>query len=57
MSRRTIEFYDVDASTLTESGRKLLREYSGIPEDEINSHVEAMVSPRPLLKPSMSTPN
>ncbi|KAK0644352.1 hypothetical protein B0T16DRAFT_333808 [Cercophora newfieldiana] len=39
---RKIEFYDLDATALTEPGRKLLREYSGIPEAEINSHVEAM---------------
>jgi hypothetical protein len=45
---RKIEFYDLDASALTEPGRKLLREYSGIPDAEINSHVEAMV--RPILQ-------
>ena len=44
MASRTLEFYDLDASTLTEPGRRLLREYSGIPEGEINHHVEAIVS-------------
>jgi len=41
---RKIEFYDLDASALTEPGRKLLREYAGVPDDEINDHVEAIVS-------------
>ncbi|KAK3322624.1 hypothetical protein B0H66DRAFT_554854 [Apodospora peruviana] len=43
MASRKIEFYaEVEASVLTESARKLLREYSGIPDAKINSHVEAI---------------
>lgn len=32
------EIYDVDF------GRKLLREYSGIPDEDINNHIELIVS-------------
>ena len=38
-----LEFYTVDTTSLKDSARKLLHEYSGIPEDSINSHVEAIV--------------
>ncbi|KAK3356452.1 hypothetical protein B0T25DRAFT_589067 [Lasiosphaeria hispida] len=38
--RKTLDFYDLDASTLTDSAKKLLREYSGILEDEIRDHAE-----------------
>jgi hypothetical protein len=44
MNRRNIEFYDLDASTVKDSGRKLLCEYSGIPDNEIESHLESIVS-------------
>ncbi|KAK3385782.1 hypothetical protein B0H63DRAFT_560306 [Podospora didyma] len=44
--RRELSFYirsGVSASSvLTDSGRKLLREYSGIADDQIDGHVEAM---------------
>lgn len=45
MNRRDIKFYDLRASeTLTASARKLLREYSGIQDDEaIDKHVEDIV--------------
>ncbi|KAH8898667.1 hypothetical protein GQ53DRAFT_877703 [Thozetella sp. PMI_491] len=39
---QALGFYDLDASILGQSGRRLLREYSGIAEEEINSHVETM---------------
>ncbi len=29
---------------VVDSGRKLLREYSGIPDEDIDSHVEAIVN-------------
>ncbi|KAK5657240.1 hypothetical protein OQA88_3299 [Cercophora sp. LCS_1] len=40
--RKTLGFYTLDASTLRDSGRPLLREHAGIPEDDINQHVEAI---------------
>lgn len=42
------EIYDLD------SGRKLLREYSGISNEDVKSHVELIVSHKPLL-PSINT--
>lgn len=41
--RKTLAYYDVSASTVTEPRRRLLREYAGIPDDQIDSHVEAIV--------------
>jgi hypothetical protein len=41
---RKIEFYNLEASTIRGAGRELLRVYSGIPDEEIDSHVEAIVS-------------
>lgn len=41
---RKIEFYNLDVSTLNGPWRELLREYSGIPDGEVDGHVEAMVS-------------
>ena len=38
-----IGFYNIDASTLKEPARKLLNEYSGIPKEEIDDHVNALV--------------
>jgi len=45
MNRRDIKSYDLRASeTLTASARKLLREYSGIEDDEaMDKHVEDIV--------------
>jgi hypothetical protein len=40
---RKIEFYTLDASSLNGPWRELLREYSGIPDREVDGHVEAMV--------------
>jgi hypothetical protein len=40
---RKIEFYTLDASSLNGPWRELLREYSGIPDQEVDGHVEAMV--------------
>ena len=42
---RMPEAYGLDASCIKDSGRQLLREYSGFHDEEINSHVEAIVSP------------
>ncbi|KAK1760381.1 hypothetical protein QBC47DRAFT_4519 [Echria macrotheca] len=43
MNRRDINFYNLSAAeTLTEPARKLLREYAGIPDEEINNHVDAI---------------
>jgi hypothetical protein len=41
---RNMESFDRDASALQDSGRELLREYSGIRDEELDSHVEATVS-------------
>ena len=41
-----IEFYNLDPSTLKGSWRELLHEYSRIPDEEIDKHVEAIVSLR-----------
>jgi hypothetical protein len=41
---RKIEFYNLDASALNGPWRELLREYSGILDKEVDSHVEAIVS-------------
>jgi hypothetical protein len=38
-----IDFYN-DRPPMKDSARKLLREYSKIPEDEIDAHVEDIVS-------------
>jgi hypothetical protein len=40
---RTLDFYQVEASVVGEEARKLLHEYSKIPEDQIDSHVESIV--------------
>jgi hypothetical protein len=41
---RKIEFYNLNPSTLKGPWRELLLEYSGIPEEEIDGHVKAIVS-------------
>jgi hypothetical protein len=41
---RFIEFYDVNTSIVTERPRKLLREYSGIPDEEIEDWIAKIVS-------------
>jgi hypothetical protein len=38
-----IDFYD-DRPPMKDSARRLLREYAKIPEDEIDAHVESIVS-------------
>ena len=42
--QRMPELYGLDASCIKDSGRQLLREYSEINDEEINGHVEAIVS-------------
>jgi hypothetical protein len=42
---RFLEFYNVDASIVSEHPRKLLREYSKVPDEEVNSWIEQIVSP------------
>ena len=42
--QRMPELYGLDASCIKDSGRQLLREYSGISDEEINGHVETIVS-------------
>ncbi|KAK6087641.1 hypothetical protein SCUP234_01280 [Seiridium cupressi] len=42
MNPRTVDSYDLDALTLGELARELLREYSGISDNDINDHVEAI---------------
>jgi hypothetical protein len=44
VSAKRLAFYNIDASVVGEKSRKLLHEYSNIPEDEINAHVEKIVS-------------
>lgn len=39
------EIYDLD------SGRKLLHEYSGIPNEDVKNHVEVIVSCEHILSP------
>jgi hypothetical protein len=39
----TINDYKIDASTVGENARKLLEEYSKIPADQVNDHVEKIV--------------
>jgi hypothetical protein len=39
-----IEFYSLDPSSFKGPWRQLLLEYSGIPEEELNDHVETIVS-------------
>jgi hypothetical protein len=43
-NQKGIDVVSVNASVVQDSGRKLLLEYSGVPEKEINSHVETIVS-------------
>jgi hypothetical protein len=40
---RFIEFYNVDPSVVKERPRRLLREYSKIPNDEIENWIEQIV--------------
>src|ERR1700748_3547000 len=40
---RGLDFYQVEASVVGEEARKLLHEYSKIPEDQIDLHVENIV--------------
>ncbi|KAK9420690.1 putative Methyltransferase domain-containing protein [Seiridium unicorne] len=42
MNPRTVDSYDLDASILGEPARELLREYSGVSDNDINDHVEAI---------------
>jgi hypothetical protein len=39
----SLEFYTVKASSISADARRVLREYSKIPEDEIEKHVEVIV--------------
>ena len=41
---RKIEFYDLSVSTLKGPWRELLHDYSGIPIEEIDGHVQEIVS-------------
>jgi hypothetical protein len=41
---RKIEFYNLDPSSFKGSWRELLLGYSGIPGEEVNDHVEIIVS-------------
>lgn len=40
---RFIEFYNVEASVVMERPRKLLREYSQIPDEEIEGWIDQIV--------------
>ena len=40
---RNLGFYAVQPDIIRDSARKLLREYSHVPEDGIDAHVEAIV--------------
>jgi hypothetical protein len=42
--QRQTEVDGGDVSVLQDSGRKLLREYSGIRNDEMDNHIETIVS-------------
>jgi hypothetical protein len=39
----SLEFYTVKASSISEDARRVLKEYSKIPEDEIEKHAEVIV--------------
>ncbi len=39
----SLEFYTVKASSISADARRVLKEYSKIPEDEIEKHVEVIV--------------
>jgi hypothetical protein len=39
----SLEFYTVKASSMSADARRVLREYSKIPEDKIETHVEVIV--------------
>jgi hypothetical protein len=40
----SLDFYTVTASSIGADARKVLNEYSKIPEDEIEQHVDVIVS-------------
>jgi hypothetical protein len=40
---RQLDFYKVGASVVEDDARKLLHEYSKIPEDQIEAHLEDIV--------------
>lgn len=44
LNPRKIEFYALDASIVQGEGRELLRRYSKINEDDIDRHVQEIVS-------------
>jgi hypothetical protein len=48
---RKLEFFDVKASTLNSEARRLLKEYSKIPEDQIERHVELIVGSEAPISP------
>jgi len=39
----SLEFYDLKASIISPEARRVLNEYSKIPEDQIEKHVEVIV--------------
>jgi hypothetical protein len=41
---QSLKFYDVQPDIIKDSARKLLLEYSHVPEGEIDRHVESIVS-------------
>lgn len=43
VTTRELTFYDVDSSAIDDNARKLLINYSGIPEEEVGPHVDAIV--------------
>jgi len=44
MLPNNVGWYEVDASCISDYARKLLENWSGIPLDQINNHVNAIVS-------------
>lgn len=53
VSGTDINFYGVDASTIDENARKLLIDYAGVSPENVESHVDAVVSPIRIITASV----